>query len=155
MLSQSSARGVYIRTLDPSHTASECFAYCSTIGRILVVTMRCARLKLWSISSPQSAPVYSAMIIVNIPCKVNVMVCSSFSSSSVSVRFLCCDFNPLKAMISSVYCCLSQTAGSFEVLLVVASRPLARLGRSGCRSCGLHQGAVSNQMPPWKVQEPV
>jgi hypothetical protein len=36
--------------LDPSHTAFECSAYCSTIGKILEVTIRCARLKLWSIS---------------------------------------------------------------------------------------------------------
>ena len=41
----------HARTFEPSHTASECFAYCSTIGRMLVVTMRCARLKLWSIST--------------------------------------------------------------------------------------------------------
>lgn len=39
-----------MRTFDPSQTASECFPYCSTIGKIPVVTMRCARLKLWSIS---------------------------------------------------------------------------------------------------------
>lgn len=91
-------------TLEPSQTASECFAYCSTIGRILVVTMRCARLKLWSISVSQLAPVYSSTLIVNMPCKVNVMVCSSFSSSSVSVRFLCCDVGPLKAMVLSAYC---------------------------------------------------
>lgn len=102
--------GVCVCTLEPSQTASECFAYCSTIGRILVVTMRCARLKLWSISVSQLAPVYSSTLIVNMPCKVNVMVCSSFSSSSVSVRFLCCDVDPLKAIVSSAYCGLSQTA---------------------------------------------
>lgn len=38
-------------TFEPSQTASECFPYCSMIGRIPVVTMRCARLKLWSISA--------------------------------------------------------------------------------------------------------
>lgn len=54
-------------TFDPSQTALECSAYCSTIGKILEVTMRCARLKLWSISW-----------------RVNVMLCSNFSSSSVS-----------------------------------------------------------------------
>ena len=41
-------------TLEPSQTASECFPYCSTIGRTLLVTMRCARLKLWSISAAVS-----------------------------------------------------------------------------------------------------
>ena len=33
-------------TLDPSQTFLECSAYCSTMGRMLVVTIRCARLKL-------------------------------------------------------------------------------------------------------------
>jgi hypothetical protein len=37
-------------TFEPSQTFFECSAYFSTIGNILVVTMRCARLKLWSIS---------------------------------------------------------------------------------------------------------
>ena len=37
-------------TLEPSQTASECLPYCSIMGRIPVVTMRCARLKFWSIS---------------------------------------------------------------------------------------------------------
>lgn len=37
-------------TLEPSQTFLECSAYCSTTGRMLVVTMRWARLKLWSIS---------------------------------------------------------------------------------------------------------
>jgi hypothetical protein len=57
------------QNLDPSHTSRECSAYCSTIGRILDVTMRWARLKLWSISW-----------------RVKVMDCSSFSSSSVNVN---------------------------------------------------------------------
>lgn len=39
---------------DPSQTASECFPYCSTIGKMSAVTMRCARLKLWSISASVS-----------------------------------------------------------------------------------------------------
>ena len=60
-----------ITTFDPSQTSLLCFAYCSTIGKILLVTMRCALLKLLSISW-----------------SVRVMDCSSFSSSSVSVRFL-------------------------------------------------------------------
>ena len=38
------------RTLEPSQTFLECEAYCSTMGRMLDVTMRWARLKLWSIS---------------------------------------------------------------------------------------------------------
>jgi hypothetical protein len=37
-------------TFEPSHTSRECSAYCSTIGKMLDVTIRCARLKLWSIS---------------------------------------------------------------------------------------------------------
>lgn len=44
-------------TLDPSHTSFEWAAYCSTIGRILDVTMRWARLKLWSISAKVSPAV--------------------------------------------------------------------------------------------------
>lgn len=39
------------QNLEPSHTASECFPYCSTMGRMSDVTMRCARLKFWSISA--------------------------------------------------------------------------------------------------------
>lgn len=58
-------------TLEASHTFLECSPYCSTRGRMLVVTMRWALLKLWSIS-----------------CSVRVMDCSSFSSSSVKVKFL-------------------------------------------------------------------
>ena len=58
--------GENLPTFDPSQTAFECSAYCSTIGKILEVTIRCARLKLWSISW-----------------SVNVMLCSNFSSSSV------------------------------------------------------------------------
>lgn len=43
--------GVHVdNTLEPSQTASECLPYCSIMGRIPVVTMRCARLKFWSIS---------------------------------------------------------------------------------------------------------
>ena len=38
------------QNLEPSQTAEECWAYCSTTGRMLVVTIRWARLKLWSIS---------------------------------------------------------------------------------------------------------
>lgn len=38
------------RALEPSHTFLECSAYFSTTGRMLDVTMRWARLKLWSIS---------------------------------------------------------------------------------------------------------
>ena len=38
------------RTLEPSQTSLECEAYFSTMGRMLDVTMRWARLKLWSIS---------------------------------------------------------------------------------------------------------
>lgn len=34
------------RTFEPSHTFFECSAYCSTMGRMLVVTIRWARLKL-------------------------------------------------------------------------------------------------------------
>ena len=41
-------------TLAPSHTSLECSAYCSTIGRMLVVTIRCAREKLLSISGRMS-----------------------------------------------------------------------------------------------------
>lgn len=37
-------------TFAPSHTSREFSAYCSTNGKILVVTIRCAWLKLWSIS---------------------------------------------------------------------------------------------------------
>lgn len=37
-------------TLDASQTARECSPYCSTMGRIFVVTTLCALLKLWSIS---------------------------------------------------------------------------------------------------------
>ena len=37
-------------TLELSQTFLECSAYCSTTGRMLVVTIRWARLKLWSIS---------------------------------------------------------------------------------------------------------
>lgn len=44
----------WVPTFEPSQTASECFPYCSTMGRIPVVTMRCARLKLWSISAAVS-----------------------------------------------------------------------------------------------------
>lgn len=57
------------QNLDPSHTSRECSAYCSTMGKMLEVTMRWARLKLWSISW-----------------RVRVMDCSSFSSSSVNVK---------------------------------------------------------------------
>jgi hypothetical protein len=39
------------QTFDPSQTVLEWSAYCSTIGRMLDVTIRCARLKLWSISA--------------------------------------------------------------------------------------------------------
>lgn len=37
-------------TLDASQTALECSPYCSTSGSMLVVMMRCARLKFESIS---------------------------------------------------------------------------------------------------------
>jgi hypothetical protein len=37
-------------TLDASQTDLQCSPYCSTTGRMLPVTMRCALLKLWSIS---------------------------------------------------------------------------------------------------------
>ena len=35
-----------VQTFEPSHTSRECSAYCSTMGRMLDVTIRCARLKL-------------------------------------------------------------------------------------------------------------
>ncbi len=57
------------QNFEPSQTLRECSAYCSTIGRMLEVTIRWARLKLWSISW-----------------RVRVMDCSSFSSSSVNVK---------------------------------------------------------------------
>jgi len=38
--------GIGVGTLEPSQTFFECSAYCSTTGRMLVVTMRWARLKL-------------------------------------------------------------------------------------------------------------
>ncbi len=76
-------------TLELSQTFLECSAYCSTTGRMLVVTIRWARLKLWSISLG-----IVSMYLVSvrggvggrIPWRVKVMDCSSFSSSSVSVR---------------------------------------------------------------------
>lgn len=51
-------------TFEPSQTASECLPYCSTIGRMLVVTIRCARLKLWSISSAVSCVRGVAQVLV-------------------------------------------------------------------------------------------
>jgi len=77
-------------TLELSQTFLECSAYCSTTGRMLVVTIRWARLKLWSISL---GIVSMYLVLVRgggggggIPGRVKVMDCSSFSSSSVSVR---------------------------------------------------------------------
>lgn len=55
-------------------------------------------------------PVYFALFAVNIPCRVKVIVCSSFSNSSVRVRFLCWDVDPREAMILVVLYGLSQTA---------------------------------------------
>lgn len=43
--------GVVGHTLEPSQTFFDCSAYCSTMGRMLVVTILCALLKLWSIST--------------------------------------------------------------------------------------------------------
>jgi hypothetical protein len=50
--------------------------------------MRCARLKLWSISVYRESVVLPPLPggRVNIPWSVRVMLCSSFSSSSVRVR---------------------------------------------------------------------
>lgn len=42
--------GKCLCTLDPSQTASDSFAYRSTMGMIEVVTILCVLLKLWSIS---------------------------------------------------------------------------------------------------------
>jgi hypothetical protein len=52
-----------------SQTSLLCLPYCSTMGRMLLVTIRWALLKLLSIS-----------------CRVSVICCSSRSSSSVRVR---------------------------------------------------------------------
>jgi hypothetical protein len=77
------------RTLEASQTERECSPYCSTRGKMLVVTIRCALLKLESISAGvcQSCR-NSSLAERNGPCNVRVIDCSSFSSSSVRVRFL-------------------------------------------------------------------
>lgn len=54
-----------LNTFEPSHTALLCLPYCSTMGKMLPVTMRWALLKLLSIS-----------------CSVRVIDCSNFSNSS-------------------------------------------------------------------------
>lgn len=51
-----------------------------------MVTMRWARLKLWSISANPVSGCLDISLGAYLPCRVNVMDCSSFSSSSVSVR---------------------------------------------------------------------
>lgn len=77
-------------TFDPSQTSLECSAYFSTTGSMLVVTIRCARLKLWSISEPAGQRTHGVFLgKAAIPCKVRVIDCSNFSSSSVKVRLRC------------------------------------------------------------------
>lgn len=81
-------------TLVDSQTDFECSPYCSTSGRIFVVTMRCALLKLESISmteGQQLASLSDWWCLVIGPCSVKVMDCSSFSSSSVRVSGLVLD----------------------------------------------------------------
>jgi hypothetical protein len=90
---------ILLPTFAPSQTSLECSAYCSTIGRILVVTIRWARLKFESISAGMHQlvaiprlSIYSWLRMVAIvysPCSVRVMDCSSFSNSSVSVKLRC------------------------------------------------------------------
>lgn len=74
-------------TLDPSQTASDSFAYRSTMGMIEVVTILCVLLKLWSISVRViyivSEPEMLGVSTTHTPCRVNVMLCSSFSNSAV------------------------------------------------------------------------
>ena len=50
MLVEERKGGWGIVTLEASQTERECSPYCSTSGNMLLVTMRCALLKLWSIS---------------------------------------------------------------------------------------------------------
>jgi hypothetical protein len=56
------------------------------MGKMLDVTIRCARLKLWSISAMMSQVECYRRVLS--PCKVSVIDCSSFSSSSVKVNAL-------------------------------------------------------------------
>lgn len=58
---------------------------------MLVVTIRCARLKLWSISEQSDQPTYASSRAAEIPCKVKVIDWSSFSSPSVKVKLRCDD----------------------------------------------------------------
>lgn len=85
-------------TFEPSQTSLLCFAYCSTIGRMLVVTMRCALLKLWSIS-----------------CNVSVIDCSNFSSSSVSVK-------PRGALDRDMFAVFANIYPARRVSLIVRKR---------------------------------
>lgn len=130
------------RTLEASHTDLECSPYCSTRGKILVVTIRCALLKLWSISlfkdkwarnAKSSQLSWKMKNIVTfrgwgrggwplayIPWSVRVMDCSSFSSSSVKVRFLPEDdilFSwPWQLVIHSLWTC--DEAGKETIIIL-------------------------------------
>lgn len=61
-------------TLEPSQTSRECSVYCSTRGNILVVTIRWAWLKLWSISvwiydDERSAGLFCLLFYLTLHCK--------------------------------------------------------------------------------------
>lgn len=58
-----------VQTFDPSQTASDSLAYRSTIGRIEVVTILCARAKLWSISIPSQRAARTSQISARITLK--------------------------------------------------------------------------------------
>ena len=62
---------------------------------MLVVTILCALLKLWSISSRSSVTSFVPLRgLVRAPCNVSVMDCSSFSSSSVSDKLRAARLGP-------------------------------------------------------------
>src|ERR1700716_2309851 len=67
---------------------------------MLEVTIRCARLKLWSISASTVSVLVGHRVCVLLPCNVSVMDCSSFSSSSVKVKPLGCTVELVRDMLN-------------------------------------------------------
>lgn len=69
---------------------------------MLVVTIRWAREKLLSISAKKSVCSPNCIVLA-VPCRVNVIDCSSLSSSSVRVRLRCIELDMLAVNRDSIH----------------------------------------------------